>query len=363
MPNANLMSAMPNKLPSKSAPAPNRQTIQVGVLALDRALASAITAPLDAFRVANALYSREHPTANAPIALRLIHSNASASVDCIGQLRITDLAPSKDRQSDLDVDYLIVPGLGFRVPEDMLPVLRAMSDTLQLLRDAHQRGTTLCASCSGTLLVAAAGLLDQQKATTSWWLAPVFQREFPNVDVDARAMLTTAHRVITAGASLAMFDLVLHIIEAHLGAAFASRCARILLVDQQRQSQAPYVQDALMFKPRSSFADKIDSYLRTHLTNPQLNIDQIAEHCTMSTRSLIRHFQATFNKSPQAYVQQLRVERAKTLLANSHLGLAEIVDQIGYADVASFRKLFRRLTDLTPAGYRQKFSAKPSLAA
>jgi transcriptional regulator GlxA family with amidase domain len=354
---------MPSKLTNEKTPASAHRSIQVGVLALDRALASAITAPLDAFRVANALYSREHPSSAAPIQLRIVHSNASASFDCIGELRIIDLAQAQGIRKDLDVDYLIVPGLGYRMPEDVLPSLRAMDETLQLLRDAHQRGTTLCASCSGTLLLAAAGLLDQQKATTSWWLAPIFQREFPHIDVDARAMLTVAKGVITAGASLAMFDLVLHIIEAHLGAAFASRCARLLLVDQQRTSQAPYVQDALLFKPRSSFADKIDTFLRTRLTDQNLNIDQIAEHCAMSTRSLIRHFQATFSKSPQAYVQQLRVERAKTLLTSSQLGLAEIVDQIGYADVASFRKLFRRLTDLTPAAYRQKFAAKPSLVA
>jgi len=327
--------------------------LQVAMLAIDGALVSAMSAPLDAFRVANALHQKSHPGAPEPFQLHLVSARKSREVVGAGGLRLSGIQPMPQQ-----LDLLMVPGLDYRFAADLLARLNELKAEQSLLSRMHDAGCQLAASCSGTLLMAASGILDGKRATTSWWLAPIFQRSFPAVSLDANALYVESGTVATAGAATAMFTVVLRFIEAKLGKPLAQNTARILLVDIERQSQAAFISEAMLSRPRSVFSERVERFLRTHLADPRLNIESLAEHCRMSPRTLARRFKTVYHMSPLGYLQQLRIQNAKLLLESSALTLDDITEKIGYKDIASFRKLFKRTTHLTPVQYRDRFGMR-----
>ena len=141
---------------------------------------------------------------------------------------------------------------------------------------------------------------------------------------------------------------------AHADPALAQHTGRMMLIDPDRQSQAPYISLALTERPRHSLSEKAERFLHRQL-HRELTIAELAEHCGTSERSLLRHFHQHYGSSPLAHVQHLRVERAKALLETTLLSFDEIVERCGYSDASSFRKLFKRATSLTPADYRERF--------
>jgi transcriptional regulator GlxA family with amidase domain len=154
-----------------------------------------------------------------------------------------------------------------------------------------------------------------------------------------------------------VLDFVLRQIARVTDPALAQQTAKLLLVDPERQSQAPYVSAALIEKPRSTLTEKIEKFL-SHEMHRALSVAEIAAHVGASERTLLRHCQTQFGEGPLAHLQRLRVERAKALLETSRLSFDEIVERCGYSDTASFRKLFKRETHLTPADYRERFTLR-----
>jgi transcriptional regulator GlxA family with amidase domain len=361
-------SALSFKTPIASKP--DRATLQIAMLALDGAMASSMVAPLDAFRIANALHARSHPGAIAPFHCRLINARQSGdrrlnqakskqlakdTVRCAGGFELGQI--NSDASLDT-IDLLLIPGFEYRGPAELKAALQTMQAEIRLIQQAYERKLIIGASCSGTFLLAQSGVLDGKRAATSWWLAPLFKREFPNVQLDATALYCFSDNVMTAGATTAMFTVVIRYIESTLGAELAQNTARFLLIDYERQSQAAFISDALIARPRSAFNERVESYLQRHLSDTNLSIDALAAHCRMSARTLVRRFQSVYHKSPQMYLQQLRIERAKLLLETSLMTLAEVITAVGYNDLSSFRKLFKRMTDSTPNQYRQRFSIR-----
>jgi transcriptional regulator GlxA family with amidase domain len=339
----------------KQAKSTRQPHFRIAMLAIHGAMASSVTAPLDAFRIANALYVRENPSASAPFLLEIVSPRKQKSIQCAGGVV---LAGIQKTTTGFTPDLLLIPGFEYRGQEALLDALSHMQPELELIQQLYQQDTTLAANCSGTFLLAAAGVLDGSRATTSWWLEPFFKRQFPSVLLDASALVCQDNNLITSGATTAMFSAVIRYIESKMGAVLAQNTARFLLTDVERQSQAAFVSDALIVKSIDPFRERVDAYLMQKLSDSDLSVDDLAAHLRMSPRTMGRRFRLVFHKTPQAYLQQLRIERAKLLLESSSMRLDEIISAVGYADEASFRKLFKRQTDATPNEYRKRFGAR-----
>jgi transcriptional regulator GlxA family with amidase domain len=239
-------------------------------------------------------------------------------------------------------------------PQELLELLATQAAEIELLRRLHAEGVRLAGTCSGTFLLAEAGLLDGRRATTTWWLSAAFRVRYPKVRLEESELLVDEGDVLTSGASCAMQNLMLRLIADAGGEALAQQAARMLLIDRDRQSQAPYVNNALIERPRHSLSERAEKFLQ-HELHEDVSVARLAEHCGTSERSLLRHFRSHYGVSPLAHIQRLRVERAKALLEASRLSFDEIVERCGYSDVSSFRRLFKRATSLTPGDYRERF--------
>jgi len=320
-------------------------------MALDGCMLSSLAGPADALRVAQVLGEIRSP-ATAPRFESIVFSARNAKrVRTESGIEISGIKPlARNARFDL----VIIPGINHHRPREILDRRAEFEPELNAMRALHLRGTRLAGTCSGTYLLAMSGLLDGHRATTSWWMASSFRRHFPQVQLEEQALMIDDGDVITTGASTAVFSLVIRFIAQTAGEELALQTSRMMLLDTERQSQAPYVSQALMEKPRHSLAEKITHFLDKQLHN-QISVSKLASHCGTSERSLLRHFRSHFGTSPIGYIQHLRVERAKALLEATQLSFDEVVERCGYSDVPSFRKLFKRETSLTPGHYRERF--------
>jgi transcriptional regulator GlxA family with amidase domain len=327
--------------------------LRIGILALDGCMLSSIASASDTLRVAQTLSDIRHPHGGLRLETVVFGARGQDRVQTSVGLELAGLVPPPD-----DIDLLLLPGLLHSSPHDLIQRIAAMQPELALIRAMHLRGVQLAGSCSGSFLLAESGLLDGHRATCSWWLASAFRDRYPNVRLEADAMVVDDAGMLTAGGAGSLQPLMLKLITRVGGAELAQQTARMLLIDSERQSQAPYVSQALMQRPRNSLSEKAEQFLQ-HELHHEVSVTRLAEHCGTSERSLLRHFRSHHGITPMAHIQHLRVERAKALLETTHLSFEEIVERCGYNDSASFRKLFKRATAITPGDYRERYRLRP----
>ncbi len=261
----------------------------------------------------------------------------------------------QDAVSDVpETDIVFVPNIMVRTDAD----LRALDRQLLIwIKAMHDRGAHIYASCGGSLVLAEAGLLKGHQATTHWCYVPLFRDQFPDVDLQPDRILVQtgdSHRVVCSGGASAWQDLALMMIAKRAGTEEAIRMSKLFLYQWHRDGQLPYSSmrqnvehsDAVVLKCQTWLADNYDQ---------DDVVAELIRHSGLPRRTFARRFRAATGYSPLEYVQALRIEEAKQVLETSTISVEEIAREIGYDDVASFRRLFRRLAGMSPGEYRRKF--------
>jgi transcriptional regulator GlxA family with amidase domain len=167
----------------------------------------------------------------------------------------------------------------------------------------HADGATITASCSGTFLLAEAGLLDGRTATTHWLYAAKLAQRYPRVNVATQRLLIDHGDVITSGGATTFLDLAIYIVERFGGVERPNAAARMLLIDRDRHSQLPYAVSAgnhrlhrneLVHRAQDHIADRLGTDLRA---------GDVAAAVGVSERTLVRHFRAELSASVQAQIR------------------------------------------------------------
>ncbi len=221
----------------------------------------------------------------------------------------------------------------------------------------HERGAMLCSACSGVLVLAETGLLDGRRATIHWAFAPAFRRNFPAVTLCVDEALVVAgerDELVMSGATASWQDLVLYLITRLVSAAAAQAMAKFMLLDWHAEGQAPYVPFTGSPDHGDAVVKGLQEWLRTHYTVAR-PVEEMARRAALSRRTFERRFKRATGYSPIDYVQRLRVEEARRRLERTDTAIDEIGWEVGYEDAAAFRRLFKRVTRLTPGAYRRKF--------
>jgi transcriptional regulator GlxA family with amidase domain len=162
---------------------------------------------------------------------------------------------------------------------------------------AAARGAEIATSCSGVFLLASTGLLDGRRATTACWLAPVFRRMYPAVELDPHALVVCDVQVITAGAAMAQMDLMLAVVTQHAGARLADQCARYLLLDQRR-SQSRYMALGFLAAADPQIA-KAEAWVRARLDRA-FTVDDVAQAAGLAPRTFARRLASSAATPPKA---------------------------------------------------------------
>lgn len=223
------------------------------------------------------------------------------------------------------------------------------------LQDAADRGVTLASVCTGSFVLAEAGLLDGLAATTHWRAAALFRQWYPAVRLEADQLLVDNGQVICAGGATAFSDLCLYLVERLASPAIALACSKLLVLDNRRLEQTPYMSFYGHKAHQDKAIHKAQAWLEAHYADA-IAIDDVAAVAGLGTRTFKRRFRDATGEAPINYLQQLRVEAAKHLLESSSEQTAQIIWQVGYEDASSFRRLFKRMVGCTMEQYRKRFS-------
>lgn len=307
--------------------------MRISVLALDGLFDTGLAVTLDAFTSANNLSAA------------LLGGTTRFDVSVVGVRRKVRSGqgwtiPVRAVTPDLKPDWVIVPALNATTPQRLIPALER-PDVRQAeaqLRTWRAEGARLAASCIGTFLLAEAGLLDHREATTTWSLSPLFRQRYPKILLDESRMLVPTEVGVTAGSALGHLDLALWLIR-QASPELAALVSRYLLADI-RSSQAAYIIPNHLAQADPLIL-RFERWARDHL-NEGFSLQQAAGALATSARSLQRRCQAVLGKSPLAYFQDLRVERAQSLIHGSGLDIDAIAAEVGYVDGATLRSLLRQ---------------------
>ncbi len=316
--------------------------MKIALLLEEGSTASSVATTLDMFRLAQ----RFQPEGGWKPQLFSTHG---------GLVRLTDAMGVETHRLPADLggyDAIILPGFFAesveRIAERLQTTWRGVIARLQKLPDTM----LVTASCYGTFILAEAGLLDGVPATTTWWFADAFHQRYPQVKLDADKSLVDGGRAITAGAMTAHTGLTLHVLRRLGGAALARSVSGIMLVDGARTSQRPFI--SIQKDYSEPLIQGAIEWMTQHLAQP-VAIDELANAMHVSYRTLNRRFIEVTGMAPLAYLQALKIERAKELLESADGDFEAITAQVGYGDASSFRRLFKRATGLSPAQYRKRF--------
>jgi len=221
----------------------------------------------------------------------------------------------------------------------------------------HAGGAMLCSACSGVLLLAETGLLDGREATIHWAYARTFTRSFPDVRLQLQKVLVVAGergQFVMSGGSASWHDLVLYLVARHAGPTAAQAISKFMLLQWHADGQAPYVVFEAPLDHGDAAVLGAQKWLGEHYS-VAAPVEEMVRRSGMPSRSFKRRFTQATGHSPIAYVQHLRVEEAKRRLERTDAPIDEIGWNVGYEDPAFFRRLFKRLTGITPGAYRRKF--------
>jgi transcriptional regulator GlxA family with amidase domain len=230
-------------------------------------------------------------------------------------------------------------------------------ELIEWARQMHRRGALLCSACSGVFLLAETGLFDGQNTTVHWGYADAFTKTFPKVPLQPERVLVVAgerEELVTSGASMTWHDLVLYLIARYVGATAAQTVARYFALQWHHDRLAPYI----VFQGRQDHGDATivaaQTWLSTHFSvgSP---VEEMVRRSGIAGRTFKRRFREATGFAPIDYVQRLRIEDAKRRLERTEAPADEISWQVGYEDAAFFRRLFKRMTGLTPGAYRRRF--------
>ena len=226
---------------------------------------------------------------------------------------------------------------------------------LEWLRRTAPRVRRLGSVCTGTFVLAAAGLLRGRRVATHWHSAARLQRMFPELTVDADPIYIRDGNIYTSAGVTAGLDLALALVEEDCGREVALSIARTLVLFLRRpggQSQFS-AQLSVQTADREPLRD-LQTWIVEHL-GEDCSVARLAKRVAMSPRNFARVFTAEVGMTPARYVERVRVDAARRRLEESHDSVEQVADRCGFGSAEGLRKAFLRTVHVAPSVYRSRF--------
>ena len=325
-----------------------QRSINVAILAFETFTTTSITGPMDILNksslVWRGIYGMDVPYASFNVELVALTKKP------LHFGRTITLHPHASIATARKPDLILIPSAG----ENVLNELGRLRPFIPWIKQCASQGARVVSLCTGAFLLAETGLLDGRAATTYWFLADVFRKTYPAVKLQPERLIVDEGNVITSGAATSFLDLALHLIELYNGYEAALLVAKAFLIEMGRRTQRPQP----VFSVHMTHKDRpilwAQHFVQQNLCR-RLTTEMMAKRLAMSVRTFDRRFRNAVGEAPSTYLQRLRVEKAKRLFETTGDSIEEITVRVGYKDERSFRRLFRRLTGLSPRAYRLKY--------
>ena len=322
--------------------------LEVVILGFDGALSSVLTGALDLFSFTGVSWQRFSDLEVQPKFKVKIASVGGVDIKCSNRLILQAHCDINDIQ---ECDLLLIPTIG----DSMDKVLKRNSDLIPHLIRLADTNADIASNCSGAFFLAEAGLLDNKIATTHWGYANKFKTDYPLVELQENQFVTQSGNIFCAAGGSAFYDLALLLIERYCGREMSTQVAKTQIIDSKRGSQNSYT-NVTLHKPHSDVLVKqVQEFIENNFEQ-SIQVSDLATMVNVTSRTLNRRFQSCVAMRPIEYIQAVRIEQAKRLLESGKVSIKSLAYQVGYNDISSFTRLFKRATELTPKEYQDKFS-------
>ena len=209
--------------------------------------------------------------------------------------------------------------------------------------------------CTGTFLLAAAGLLDGRRATSHWLFCDELTQLFPKIQVERDPIYVRDGAIYTGVGASAGLDLALALVEQDVGRRIALDVAKREVFFLKRPGgQAQFsVQLSAQIAEREPLRD-LQMWIADH-PHADLSVDALARRAAMSPRNFCRVFVREVGMTPGRFVERVRVEAARRLLEDSARSVPEVAVACGFGSAETMRVAFRRALGVSPKIYRSRF--------
>ncbi len=322
--------------------------IQVAIIAIPEALPSSIFGPVDVLRACAGIANLTSAgKSEPPFSVKLVALKAGVFTSFNG----VPVTPDVGIEDAGNFDLVWIPSLAL-APTGLF---KPYPELQQWIRQQHKQGAEILSVCTGAFLLAETGLLDRQKCTTHWAFANLFISRYPKVELQPHLSIVHNPTIHCAAAGSAWNDLVLNVIERYCDKRTAVQTAKLFLLQTH-----PHLQQAIQHlesrqRHHDAVIDAAERWLAAHLSEEDL-IARAAAEVQLNEVTFKRRFKQALNEPPSLYIQRLRIDKAKEALELTPQSVEDISAMVGYRDSSFFRRLFKRLTGLTPAQYRRLFS-------
>jgi transcriptional regulator GlxA family with amidase domain len=250
-----------------------------------------------------------------------------------------------------ELDLILIPGLDGNIEYQ----LKLNYTYVDWILQEYLKGTEIASICTGAFILAETGILNGKNATTHWAAAEYFKKKYPQINLLPQEIIVDEGNMYTSGGATSFHNLMIYIIEKFCGKEIANYTAKMLLIDINKEPQNSYA----IFSTQKQHSDKEILFSQKYIEdNYQKNIslENISSEVAISKRSFMRRFKNATGNTPIEYIQRVRVEAVKKALETSQKSIGEIVNNVGYEDMTTFRKLFKRITGISPNEYRKKYT-------
>jgi transcriptional regulator GlxA family with amidase domain len=218
-----------------------------------------------------------------------------------------------------------------------------------------------CSVCTGSFILAQAGLLDGRRAVTHWHDAPLFRRLFPKVRMLDDAIHVRDGHVYTSAGVTAGIDLALSLVEDDHDRALSLRVAKRLVVPLRRAGGQRQFSAELLAQEADAqgLVSQLSAWLKPRLKQV-VSVADMAHAMSMSERTLHRQLIEHAGQSPARFLNRLRLERACALLESGQPAIKKVVQQTGFGSEYNLRRAFKLALGVSPAEYTHQFSGPAS---
>jgi transcriptional regulator GlxA family with amidase domain len=330
---------------------------RVALVVSDGVLANAVFELVDALSLANRYTERQYAEREIlppTIDIQLVSPSGDAVMAQNGRMLAVDGGLRSVRP-----DLIYVAPFALGTPDQLAARLKPLAPVCEWVTAAHADGVMLAASGSGVAVLARAGLLEDIVTPVAWWLETDLARLFPDLTLDPFLKVQAREDILLAGVHAAEPALALRILERIMSPDVATWVERLSGVERHPDGPDP----ALSYTPpvlrQDPLVTRAAHWLQLRFAQkPQLS--ELSDALAVHPRTLSRRFVASLGMTPVQYLQGLRMEAAKRMLARSDRKVDRVAYLVGYSDPGFFKNLFRKQTGLTPGEYRRQATSTPT---
>ena len=231
--------------------------------------------------------------------------------------------------------------------------------TVNFVKAVAARGRRVASVCSGTYVLAEAGLLDGKRATTHWNRTRQFLVAYPKVKLEPDQIFVRDGNIWSSAGITAGIDLALAMVAEDYGDAIVEKTARQLVLYHRRSGGQSQFSSLLELKAPTGRFGPLLTWAREHL-DERLTVEDLAERAGMSARHFTRAFIAETGATPSKAIERLRIEVARERVQSSSEAIERVAEVTGFRDPERMRRAFIRAFGQPPQSLRRAARAGQS---